>query len=249
MPINYLHLFGLAFLGSIIALIGGVIFLYSKRWSAVLEKNSVPFAAGVLITVALFGLLPEALELLGPNTFLIILIAFFTAYCVEHFFLDIHHHEGHQHKNELKFSAVLVIIGDMIHNFIDGVSIGASFLINPGLGFITAFSTFLHEVPHEIGDFGILLKAGWKRKNVLLVNIFSASMAIVGAFSLLLFAESEVFIGSLLAISAGIFLYLGTIDFLPRATHGFSNKLRALIPMAIGIIIMLLTLFAIPHGY
>lgn len=249
MEVDLLQLFLLALLGSIIALGGGVIFLFNRKLSGALEKNSVPFAAAVLITVSLLGLLPEAIELIEEKALWIILASFFGAYLFEHLLFGIHHHDEEHHEHNYKSSVLLVLIGDTIHNFIDGISIGASFLLNPGLGLITAVSTFLHEVPHEIGDFGILLKAGWKRKNILIVNIVSASTAILGAFAVLLFAENTQLIGSMLAVSAGIFLYLGAIDFLPHANDGFTSRLKASIPLILGIIVMVVTLMAIPHSH
>jgi zinc and cadmium transporter len=246
---DLVQLFLLALLGSLIALAGGVIFLYNKTWSNALEKHSIPFAAGVLITVALLGLLPEASEMIGEKAFLVILISFFCAFLFERLCVDIHHHEHTHPGQSYRASIPLVIVGDTIHNFIDGVAIGASFLINPGLGLVTALSTFLHEIPHEIGDFGILLKAGWKKTDIIAVNIISASLTIVGAFSIFIFAENTAVIGTLLSISAGIFLYLGAIDFLPHIDEGYKSKVNSIIPLTIGILIMVATLMAVPHEH
>ncbi len=247
--VNLFHLFLLSFLASILALIGGVLFLFNKKLSHVLELNSIPFAAGVMITVSILGLMPEAFELLGERTFLIVLLSFFGAYLFEHLIFGLHHHAEHHHEGDVKSSVPLVIFGDTIHNFIDGVAIGATYLLNPGLGLITSISTFLHEVPHEIGDFGILLKAGWKKKDILVLNIISATAAIFGAFSLLLFSENKTLIGTLLSVSAGIFFYLGAVDFLPHAAKGFSNRIKAMVPLVLGVIVIAATLILIPHTH
>lgn len=246
------NLFFLSLIGSVIALLGGVVFLYNRKLARVLQKHSISFAAGILITVSLLVLLPEALDQIGENALIVVLFAFFGAYLFEHFFVFIHHHEDRQHTHrrvDLESSVPLVIVGDTIHNFIDGVAIAASFFVSPGLGLITALSTFLHEIPHEIGDFGILLKAGWKKSKILWVNILSASATVVGAFLTFFFAESSAFIGFMLAVSSGIFLYLGTIDFLPHISDGYSSKARSLVPLAIGIGIMLATVLFIPHAH
>lgn len=249
--VNYFHLFLLALLGSVLALIGGVIFLFNKRLSGFLEANSVPFAAGVLITVALLGLLPEAFEAVGERAFLIILLSFFSSYLFETILFGIHHHDihDHAHGHDHETSVPLVLVGDTIHNLIDGVAIAAGYLISPGLGLIIAISTFMHEVPHEIGDFGILLKAGWKRKKIFMVNIISASFTIVGAFMTLLFSENLVLIGTLLAIAAGIFLYLGASDFLPHAGGAKGSRTKALLPLVVGVVMMIATLSVIPHSH
>lgn len=172
-------------------------------------------------------------------------------YIFEHLFFGIHHHgeeDGHTH--EIKKSSVgLVIFGDTIHNFIDGVAIGAGFLINPNLGWVTAFSTFLHEVPHEIGDFGILLKAGWTRSKILVVNIISALMTVVGAFTVYFFSHSETLNGTLMAISAGVFLYLGASDFLPKIKDQNNSKLKSILPLIIGAGIIMATILLLPHEH
>jgi zinc and cadmium transporter len=142
----------------------------------------------------------------------------------------------------------LVIVGDTIHNFIDGVAIAASFLINPGLGLITAVSTFLHEVPHEIGDFGILLKAGWQRSHIFLVNLISASFSILGAILVVFVIPSEYLLGLLLAVAAGLFLYLGSSDFLPHADEGLTKN-KAMASLLVGTTIMLSVFWLIPHSH
>ncbi len=253
-----INLLLLALLGSVIALFGGVVFLFNRKLSSVLEKYSVPFAAGVLVTVSLLGLIPESEHEIGEMSHWIVLFSFLGVYLFEHLFFGIHHHGEEDGKHEIKDSSVgLVIFGDTIHNFIDGVAIGASFLINPNLGLITAFSTFLHEVPHEIGDFGILLKAGWKRTKILAINIISSLMTVVGAFLVYFFSQSEGLNGSLMAVSAGVFLYLGASDFLPKITASFSendkeqklHRLKSILPLILGSAIIILTLLLIPHNH
>ncbi|NCN58386.1 ZIP family metal transporter [Candidatus Microgenomates bacterium] len=247
---NITQLFLLSTLGSVVALVGGVIFLYNKKWSQALEKHSIPFAAGVLITVALVGLLPEAVELVNEHAYTIVLLTFLATYVFEHIFFDLHHHheESSHHHQHHKSSVPLVIIGDTIHNFIDGITIGVSFLLAPGLGLITAISTFLHEVPHEVGDFGILLKAGWHRKNIIIVNLISASVTIIGAFLVFYLNVGDSIVGTMLAVAAGIFLYLGASDFLPSIEKESSSKMQAIFPLLLGAIIMMAALLLIPHS-
>jgi zinc and cadmium transporter len=248
---NLTDLFLLALVGSLFGLIGGVFFLFSKKSAFFLQKHSVPFAAGVLITVALLALIPEAYEQIGETALLIVLLSFLAAFLLEHFILDIHHHEHDHHsgmhgKKPSKASIVLIVLGDTIHNFIDGVAIATSYFIAPPLGLVTTFSTVLHEVPHEIGDFAILLKAGYKRKNVLFINIFSSLFTVVGAFFTLFFIDNTFFLGAMLAISAGIFIYLGTIDFLPNIRYGYDSKIKSVLPLIIGVTIMAAILLLMP---
>lgn len=244
-----LQLFLLALLGSVIALFGGVVFLYNRKLAGVLEKYSIPYAAGVLVTVSLLGLLPEAEHAIGEKAFWVVAISFLTAYLFEHFFFGIHHHEDGEHVRGREFPLPLVIAGDTIHNFIDGVAIAVSFLISPGLGLITALSTFLHEIPHEIGDFGILLRAGWKRGKVLWVNIASSLMTILGAFLVYFFNQGEFLNGTLMAVSSGIFLYLGASDFLPKIDKNEKNRFKSIIPLILGAFSMIVIFLLIPHEH
>ena len=175
-------LISLVLFGSVFALIGGIAFLSLPRWSDLLARYSVPFAGGVLLTVALIGLLPESVELIGDTTFTITLVTFLIIYVFENLFLVCITMMMRTNTTTLqKRSAWFVMVGDTIHNFIDGVAIAAAFSITPGLGALTAVSTFLHEVPHEIGDFGVLLKAHWSKRSIIATNVISACASLVGA--------------------------------------------------------------------
>lgn len=246
---DVVNLFLLAFLGSVIALFGGVIFLYNKKLSNILEKYSVSFAAGILVTVSLIGLLPEAVHMIGENAFWVVTITFLAVFLFEHLFFGIHHHDDDRHVRGKEFPIFFVIVGDTIHNFIDGIAIAVTYFISPGLGLVTTISTFLHEVPHEIADFGILLKAGWEKKKIILINVVSASMTIVGAFMVYLYNENEILNGTLLAISSGIFLYLGASDFLPKIETEGKNKFKSILPLVLGVVVMMLTFLLIPHSH
>lgn len=243
---NLINILLLAFLGSALGLIGGIIVLLVKKWRNILTEYSIPFAAGILLTISLLGLLPEAVDLVGEKAFLITLMTFVGSYLFETWFCELHHHDDNHHVG--KESVALVIVGDTIHNFIDGVAIAASYLADPGLGLVTAFSTFLHEIPHEIGDFGILLKANWKSGKVFLVNFLSALSTVVGALVVFFWINQDSFSGYLLAVSAGMFLYLGASDFLPKANEKI-DKVKALLILLMGIVIMFTTLALVPHSH
>ena len=118
-----------------------------------------------------------------------------------------------------------MIFGDTVHNFLDGVAIAAAFLVNPSLGLVVALSTFLHETPHEIADFGILLSAGWSRQKAFVANLFSALATFPGALLTYFYASRvESAVGVLLAIAAGLFLYVAATDFLPEVRHAPKTK-------------------------
>jgi len=239
----------LSLFGGVIGLSGGIVFLSFQKFSKLLAKYSIPFASGVLITVSFLGLIPESVHLVGETAFIVMLLSFLGSYFFEMFAFDLHHHDhddgGHHHSHG---SAPLVIIGDTIHNFVDGVAIAAAYLVNPGLGLITAVSSFLHEVPHEIGDFGILLKKGYSKKSIILINLFSALFTVLGALVIYYFGADTPLPGYLLAIAAGMFIYLGASDFLPKATDDVDKK-KAVGMLLLGAAIMYLSMSAVPHEH
>lgn len=240
----------LVLFGSIFALVGGILFLTIPSWSVALGRYSVPFAGGVLLTVSLISILPESTELLGQSAYVVTLITFLTIYLFEQVFFSLHHHDdedGEQHHHQKKRAAWLVMVGDTIHNAIDGIAIAAAFAVTPGLGAVTAVSTFLHEVPHEIGDFGVLLRAKWSKRAIIATNVISACASLVGALCIYQLRPSDWVLGFLLAVSAGIFLYLGASDFLPHAGKNLS-KPRMVVALLLGVGLMLISAWLIPHN-
>lgn len=241
---NIVFLLVLSTIGSIAGLVGGVILLVKKEWAKNLASVAVPLAAGVLLALSLLDLLPEAVEEYGEGTFTVILVVFVILFLIERFLFYLHHHvedsrihAGHSHAIG-ETIVPLIIFGDTIHNFLDGVVIGASFLVNPSLAVLVSFSTFLHETPHEVADFGILLAKGWNRSRAFFTNFFSALATFPGALLTYFFAEKiEEGVGILLALAAGFFLYVATTDFLPEATHAPRRYLgRQAIFLIIGIL-------------
>lgn len=215
-----------SFIGSVAGLIGGVVLLIKQGWAKALASVSIPLAAGILLALSFLDLFPEAVEETGNTAFSVILVVFVVLFLIERFFFYLHHHQqygekhsGHSHAHSETIVS-LIIFGDTIHNFLDGVVIGASFLVNPALAMVVSFSTFLHETPHEIADFGILLAKGWSRKKAFWANFFSSLATFPGALLTYFYAERvEEGVGILLALATGFFLYVATTDFLPEATH------------------------------
>ena len=231
-----LTIFLLTTLGSLAGLIGGILFLYNQTLGKVLSTGAIPFATGVLLAVTFLDLLPEALQGLGAGVFPIVLVVLLSAFLFEEIIAHLHHHSD---EDELENSLPLVVVGDTIHNFMDGVVIAASYLFNPSLGAIVAIATFLHEVPHEIGDFGLMTKAGWSKTRVITTNLISACATYLGALSVLIFSSSvEKNLSVLLAVSGGLFLYIGASDLLPRVHQGRQSTLKkaALLLCGVGLI-------------
>lgn len=204
-----------ALVGSIFSLAGGFYLLYSKLGARYLQKLAVPFAAGALLAVAFFDLLPEALHEGDRSVLGWALGGFLVFFVMERFLRWFHHHHEHEGKED-QANRWLIIVGDTLHNFIDGMAIGAAFLVSPATGVVTALAVAIHEIPQEIGDFGLLLSKGMKRKQVVLVNVFSALATLVGAVLVFgLGQQLQLPTQFLLAIAAGFFIYIAASDIIP----------------------------------
>lgn len=237
----------LATIGSIAGLIGGAIFLVKIKWAKKLSEHAIPFAAGVLLSTSLLHLIPEAIRETGEIGYTWVLGALLASFFFEQFFAHLHHH-NERRGTLLKATVPLVIFGDTIHNFIDGVAIAAAYITDPFFGFVVTLATFLHETPHEIGDFGVLMAAGWTRTRTMTANVLSALATFPGALLVFFFMrEADETIGILLAISAGVFLYLGASDFLPevgeegRRTPALKNFLLLLTGISVMYILALIS--------
>ena len=218
----YILLF--TFLGSIAALIGGVILLSKEKFALKISHFLASFAAGVLLGTAFFDLLPEAMhegEGTGVDVFFYTLVGIVIFFLIERFIHWFHHHEEyHEHEKETKSTLSLIIIGDTMHNFLDGVVIAATFMVNPQVGILTALAVFAHEIPQEIGDFGLMLHKGLSRKRIIIVNIISAALAFMGAIiTYLLGNVLEGYLPVFLAITAGFFIYIAASDLIPEIHH------------------------------
>ncbi len=241
-------------LGSIGALIGGLVLLSREKFTLKISHFLASFAAGVLLGAAFFDLLPEALhegEEAGIDVFLWTLVGIIAFFIVERAIHWFHHHEQfHEHEKESKATVPLIIIGDTVHNFIDGVVIAATFMVSIPLGIVTALSVFAHEVPQEIGDFGLLLHKGLKRKKIILVNVLSAAVAIGGALiTYSLGNVLEPFIPIFLALTAGFFIYISLSDLIPEIHYerrkGFALLESAL--LILGILTVWISVSLLPH--
>ncbi|MEK7065371.1 MAG: ZIP family metal transporter, partial [Patescibacteria group bacterium] len=209
---------------SAIAFVGGLVLSKQRNQSAQLTSSLVSFAAGVMLTAALLDLLPEALEEAGkivtyPVFFGVLLFFFF-----ERFLLWFHHHHE---PHGVAPTSLLVLIGDGLHNFIDGVAIASAFLVNPGIGFTTTLAIAAHEIPQEIADFSLLIHGGMKKTTALFLNFASGLTALIGAIAAYLYLEAfESGIPTILGFTAGMFLYIACSDLIPEMHKDFAKQKR-----------------------
>lgn len=203
---------------------------------ASLSKLLVSFAAGTMLSVALLDMLPEALEALNSEElFIYVLLGVVGFFFMERFVLWYHHHDCDHCYHP---SAYLVLVGDSIHNFIDGVAIAAAFMVDFTLGVSTTFAIFMHEVPQEIADFGVLLHSGFSKTKALLYNFLSSLSAILGGLVAFFFlSQFENFMSIALSLGAGMFIYIACSDLIPEM-HKEANKSNSFyqfIPFILGL--------------
>ncbi len=186
----------------------------------------VAFAAGTLLAAALIDMLPEALEA-GDNAgqgqqsiFIFVLLGILVFYSIERFIFWHHHHHregGSGSGKEIHTFVYLNLIGDGIHNFLDGGIIAASFLTNIPLGIATTVAIMMHEIPQEFGDFALLIHGGLTKMKALFYNFLSAIAAIVGALASYFFLSAvTVATPFLLSFGVGGLLYIACTDLIPE---------------------------------
>ena len=178
------------------------------------------YAVGTLLGVALLALMPEALSQLAPApVFGALLTGILALFIIEKFVLWRHCHTEDCDVHDA--SATLILIGGALHNLADGAIIAAAVLVSVPLGISTALAVAAHQIPQEVGDFAILLNAGFSRQRALWLNAFSASSAVVGA--VVVYAATETLphtLPYLLALAAGSFLYVAMSDLIPGLHKG-----------------------------
>ncbi len=201
----------------------------------------VSLSTGAMLGGAFFHLLPEASEMLkGDMLYGIVLFAFVLFFFIEKLF-----HWRHCHKGECDVHTfgVMNLVGDSIHNFVDGLILAAAYLTDFRLGLVTTLAIGFHEIPQEIGDFGVLLYAGYTKKKAMILNFLVALTAVLGGIVGFFASESvSGFTPYLLPFAAGGFIYVAASDMMPEIRKEKSLK-KSLISFGIviaGIILMLM---------
>lgn len=240
-------------IGGVFSLIGGILLLSGKNRARHLSEYATPFAAGALLAAAFLDLLKEGLENGDVNTVLFWtlggMIIFFVLESTLRWF---HHHHEHKDKQpSVDPTASFIIIGDTLHNFLDGIAIAAAFLISVPTGVVTTLAVATHEIPQEIGDFGLLLKKGFSRRTVLLANLFSALATTVAAVIFFKLGEANPqLLAGLIGLTAGFFIYIAASDIIPsihEATTKRTLYIKSLLLIA-GVIVVGITT-SIAHSY
>ncbi len=242
---------------SLISVIFAIPFLLKKKISKKVLLFLLSISVGVLLATVFMDFLPEATShgyTLGIAIYL--LLGFLVMFVLEKF-VHFHHHKkcveghcGHSHAYNL---APINLIGDGIHNFIDGLVIAGSYAVNVNLGITATVSILFHEIPQEIADFGVLLYSGMSKKKALIFNFLSAATAILGTIvGILLASRISNFTQFIIPFAAGNFIYIAASNLVPQLHRECELKdtLLHLTAIVMGVaIITLITLYGPAHGH
>ncbi len=247
MMTTYLYAFMSVIIVSLFSFVG--VFTLSIR-EELLRKYIFVFislAVGALLGDAFIHLIPEAFEssISSVGVSLLIITGVIIFFILEKF-LHWHHHGEDKDENDVHPAGKLILFSDGVHNFIDGIIIGASFIASVPIGIATTIAVILHEIPQEIGDFAVLLHYGYKRLRALWLNFLSALCAVLGVLIAFLFGEmSQSFILWILPIAAGGFIYVAVADLIPELHKTKNAKYSALQILAViaGVLAMIALLY------
>lgn len=228
---------------SIFALVGVFTLSMKEDFLNKILLKLVALSSGALLGGAFLHLMPEGIEKMEPKTFFLAVLITIIAYLLIEKVLHWRHCHKGKHCDTHHTIGYMNLIGDGVHNFIDGLVIAAAFVINIPLGIITALAMALHEIPQEIGDFGVLIYSGFSKKSALFCNFLVALMTVVGG--LFGYALARFSVGSekyFIPIAVGGFIYIAASDLFPelRKSVGLKKFLSDFIFLLIGVSIMLL---------
>ena len=200
---------------SAIALVGSVTLLLSEATLSRVIMPLVAFAAGSLLGGAVLHMLPAAMETApaDPTVFLWVLIGFALFFALEQF---LHWHHCHRASTDCREPlTVLILLGDGLHNFLGGLGVAGVFLIDVRLGFAAWLAAAAHEIPQELGDFGVLIHGGLSKRNALLLNLASGLTFLLGGL-VAYAASARIDVEFLVPFAAGNFIYIGASDLVPE---------------------------------
>ncbi len=225
-------------LGSIGAIaLAGLLLLFPDRTRRVFIPCLISYASGALLGAAFLGLIPHALEEAPPSTILpTVLVGLVIFFVLEK--LVIWHHCHEETCESRVATGPLLLIGDGLHNFVDGVIIATTFVISIPLGISASLAVIAHEVPQEVGDFAILLDSGYEKGRAFLFNALSGFATLPGAILAYLYLkEVQNAIPYIMALSAASFIYIAMVDLIPRLHKHMSLAagVRQLVLMLAGI--------------
>lgn len=229
-----------SFAESLVSFSGGVLAFLNAETIRRFAHFVVSFAVGALLAVSFLDLIPEAVRMSSLEFVMpLVLAGMILFFVLEKFLFWYHCHDG---KCPVHTYNYLILWGDFLHNFIDGVIIALTFMADFRLGVLTTIAVILHEIPQEIGDFGILLRGGFSKKKALLYNFLVSTSTILGAVLAFSFAGLlQSFIPLALALIAGNFIYLAASDLMPELHEatGLKHGLIQILFIVLGVVLVI----------
>jgi zinc and cadmium transporter len=257
--------------GVLSVLAAGIFLLLPEKNRYKVLPHGISFAIGALLAVAFWGLIPEAFEHAKPEqiqtlsgTILAGILGFFVleklliwrhchfGECEAHGDDEHQHPEsshGHSHSHGAKSAGAFIILGDGIHNFVDGVLIAAAFLTDPKLGIVTSLAVATHEIPQEVGDFAILLHSGYSQRKALFYNVLASLTTVIGGVLAYFFlADLHDSLPYFLALAASSFIYIAVADLIPslHKKTDIKTSLEQILLIAAGVT-LICTLHSVAH--
>jgi zinc and cadmium transporter len=231
---NFVWAISASIVVSLISFVGIISLLLKENLLNKILLFLISFSAGALIGGAFLHLIPEAVEKSGTSeVYLFVIVGFILFFILEKYLYWRHCHKG---KCEIHTFTYLNLVGDGVHNFIDGLIIGTSFVVNISFGITTTFAIIMHEIPQELGDFGVLVYGGLNKNKALFYNFLSALTAVLGTvIGYALANTSGVFLKLLMPIGAGGFIYIASCDLIPEL-HKQQDSKKATLSMVVFIL-------------
>ena len=228
---------------NVVALVGMVTVWLPPRSLARIVLPMVGVAAGSLLGGAFFNMIPDAVRVLGNRieVYAAVVIGFFTFFVLEQF-LHWHHCHRVDHRDTTCVLGHLILLADGLHNFIGGLAVGGAFMVDVRIGLVAWLVAAAHEIPQELGDFGVLVHSGWTPGAALVWNVVSASTFLAGALVAYALA-SRLDVGYLLPFAAGNFIYIASADLVPEISA--ARALRTKVVTSLGLVLGLVLLFLV----
>jgi len=244
MTLIYFYTFLSVIIVSLLSFVGALSLALNPEKLKKITIFFVSLSAGTLLGDSFIHLLPEMIEEENyiPSVWLWVLGGIIVFFILEKIICWRHCHipTSREHPHHL---GLMNLVGDGLHNFIDGLVIAGSFLISPPLGLATTLAIVAHEIPQEIGDFGVLIHAGYSRGKALFFNFFSGLLAVLGALiTLIIGPQVENFSAFIIPFTAGGFIYIATADLIPelKKESRLWQSLSQLLFILLGLAIMLI---------
>ncbi len=231
---------------SAISLVG---LIFSHKFVKKMLHYFISFAAGTLIAVAFFDLIPHALEeMINVEEGLVFVVGgIILFFIIERY---IHWHHCDRERCEDKPAGILILTGDFVHNFLDGLLIAGSFMLDVSTGIFTSVTIAIHEIPQEFGDYAVLLHSGFTRYRALLLNFLSALSAVIGGVvGFFLFESVRSLSAYAVLLAAGGFLYVALSDIVPSLHKHRKNQWMLLAETAIFVGTIVGMFFLLAHAH